>query len=134
MEPTATSTETSLSPHDLAVFLADALADKKATDITILEVGPLVGYASHFVVCAGRSDRQVRALAEHVERKTRTELKRRPLGVEGTERGQWALLDYGDVVVHVFREQERVFYDLEGLWEDAPRVPYEPPAPTAATG
>jgi ribosome-associated protein len=118
----------------LSHFLADCLADKKATDITLLDVRDLVGYTDVFVVCTGRSDRLVKALADHVERQARTELRLHPIGVEGAERGLWALLDFGDVVVHIFREHERVFYDLEGLWEDAPRVPYEPPAPTAATG
>lgn len=117
------------SIRDFALFIADTLADKKAHDINVLDVGDLVGYAAYFVVCAGRSDRQVKALADWVQRHARETLQRRPLGVEGVERGQWALLDFGDVVVHVFREQERAFYDLEGLWEDAPRVPWTPPEP-----
>jgi ribosome-associated protein len=115
------------SIRDFALFIADTLSDKKAHDINVLDVGDLVGYAAYFVVCAGRSDRQVKALADWVQRHAREVLQRRPLGVEGVERGQWALLDFGDVVVHVFREQERAFYDLEGLWEDAPRVPWTPP-------
>lgn len=123
-----------MTSQQIAHFIADALADKKATDITILDVHDLVGYTDVFVVCTGRSDRLVKALAEHVERMVRTELRLHPIGVEGVERGVWALIDLGDVVVHIFREHERVFYDLEGLWEDAPRVPYEPPIPTAATG
>jgi ribosome-associated protein len=123
-----------MTSKQLAVFIADALADKKAADITLLDVHDLVGYTDVFVVCTGRSDRLVKALADHAERMVRTELRLHPIGVEGVERGLWALIDFGDVVVHIFREHERVFYDLEGLWEDAPRVPYEPPAPTAATG
>lgn len=123
-----------MNSRDLALFLADALADKKASDINILEVRQLVSYADYFVVCTGRSDRLVKALADHAERKARTELKLHPVGVEGVERGVWALLDFGDVIVHIFREHERVFYDLEGLWEDAPRLQYEPPPVEAATG
>lgn len=123
-----------MTSTQLAHFIADALADKKATDITLLDVHDLVGYTDAFVVCTGRSDRLVKALAEHVERMVRTELRMHPIGIEGLERGLWALIDFGDVIVHIFREHERVFYDLEGLWEDAPRFPYEPPAPTAATG
>ncbi len=118
-----------------AIFVADALSEKKGSDVTILEVGPIVGYTEYFVVCNGRSDRLVKALADHVCRHSREQLKRHTLSTEGTERGQWALLDFGDIVVHIFRDQERVFYDLDGLWEDAPRVPYEPPPPpVAATG
>lgn len=122
-----------MNSHATAVFLADALADKKGEDIKILDVRKVLSYADFFVVCTGRSDRLVKALADNVERKARTELKLHPVGVEGVERGLWALLDFGDVIVHVFREHERGFYDLEGLWEDAPRLDYEPPAPQAAT-
>ncbi len=123
-----------MNSHATAIFLADALADKKGEDITVLDVQKVVSYTDFFVVCTGRSDRLVKALAENAERKARTELRLHPIGVEGLERGVWALLDFGDVIVHIFREQERVFYDLEGLWEDAPRVAYEPPSPQAATG
>ena len=121
-----------MNAHATAIFLADALADKKGEDIKVLDVRTLINYADFFVVCTGRSDRLVKALAENAERKARTELRLHPVGVEGVERGLWALLDFGDVIVHVFREHERAFYDLEGLWEDAPRVEYEPPQ--AATG
>lgn len=123
-----------MTSTQLAVFIADALADKKAAEITLLDVHDLVGYTDVFVVCTGRSDRLVKALADHVERQVRTELRLHPIGVEGVERGLWALIDFGEVIVHIFREHERAFYDLEGLWEDAPRIAYEPPAPTAATG
>jgi ribosome-associated protein len=120
-----------MEPEQLANFIADTLSDRKAEDILILDVEALVGYASYFVVCTGRSDRQVSALADHTVRRLRTELGVRPLGTEGVARSPWALLDYGDVVVHVFRQDERDFYDLEGLWADAPRVIYEPVAPPA---
>jgi len=122
-----------MEPKDLAFAVADALADKKALDIVIAEVEALVSYTSYFVIASGRSDRQVMALAEHVVKRLRAEHACRPLGVEGVEKGQWALLDFGDVVVHIFREGERRFYDLEGLWEDAPRLEHSPPAPAVAT-
>lgn len=123
-----------MESKDLALFLAERLADKKAFDITILDVEKLVSYTDFFIIASGRSDRQVQALAEHVTSGYRERVGRRPLGTEGADRGGWALLDFGDVIVHIFREQERAFYDLEGLWEDAPRLAFTPPveAPAAA--
>jgi ribosome-associated protein len=112
-----------MDAKELALFLAEALSEKKAEDIVILEVEDLLSYASYFVVATGRSQRQVAALVDHVAMRARGELKRRPLGSEGVDVGNWALLDFGDVVVHVFRPEERHVYDLESLWEDAPRVP-----------
>ena len=111
-----------MDPRQLALYLADALDDKKALDIVILDVEELVGYTSYFVLCSGRGERHVQALAEHLRRHLRTEKDLRPMGIEGTDSGRWALLDYGDVVVHIFREDERDFYDLEGLWQDASRL------------
>lgn len=121
-----------MESRELALILAERLSDKKGVEITILDVHDLVSYTDYFVVCSGRSERQVAALAEGAIEGFKAATGRRPIGSEGIERGQWALIDFGEVVVHVFREQERVFYDLEGLWEDAPRVEYHPPEPPAA--
>ncbi len=109
----------------LAEFLANALADRKAENVVILGVEALVSYTSYVVVANGQSIRQVQALASHLERATRNEGVR-PLGTEGVDGGGWALLDYGDAVVHIFRHEERDFYDLEGLWTDAQRVEWQP--------
>ena len=106
----------------LALEIATGLEDKLGLNIIILDVEALVGYASHFVIASGRSERQVQALAEHIKRKMKADHDVRPLSIEGTQAGKWALGDFGDVVVHIFREDERDFYDLEGLWRDAPRV------------
>ncbi|MGH2669767.1 MAG: ribosome silencing factor [Candidatus Binatia bacterium] len=95
--------------------------DKKAYDLEILEVGRLTSVADYFLVCTGRSDTQVQAIARHIEESLRP-LGLRPLAVEGFSRGQWVLIDYGDVVVHVFYQPIRDFYDLEGLWIKAPRT------------
>jgi ribosome-associated protein len=116
-----------MESRDLALFLAERLADKKGTEITILDVRDLVSFTDFFVICSGRSERQVQALAENAIAGYREANGRKPLGSEGIERGLWALIDFGDVVVHVFKEQERVFYDLEGLWEDAPRLEFHVP-------
>lgn len=121
-----------MEPKELAEFLAAGLADRKGEDIVILEVEQLVGYTSFFVICSGRSDRQVKALAENLERHVKTQLGGRPLSREGVDQGNWALLDYGDAVVHIFRAEERDFYDLEGLWSDAPRTDYVEPVPEPA--
>ncbi len=120
-----------MEPKALALLLANALADRKAEDIVILDVDGLVSYTSYVIVASGRSNRQVQAVASHVERAARDE-GMRPLGTEGAETGTWALLDYGDCVVHIFRYEEREFYDLEGLWTDAARVDFEPAPPEHA--
>lgn len=111
-----------MEPKELALFLAEALNEKKGIDIMILDVEALVGYTSYLVIASGRSERQVAAMADHVERAVRSELGQRALGTEGTREGLWALLDFGDAVVHIFQEDERAYRDLESLWEDAPRV------------
>ena len=121
-----------MEPKELALLLADALDSKQAREIIILEVEELVGYTSYFVLCSGRSERQVQALVDHARRHLRTEHSVRHLGLEGLEKGRWALIDFGDVVVHVFKEDERDFYDLEGLWQDAPRVEWTPDGGTGA--
>ena len=111
-----------MEPQELVLYLADLLEEKQGLDITIIDVEALVGYTSYFLIASGRSDRQVKALVDHLKRNSRTDLGIHSMGVEGADSGRWALIDFGDVVVHVFRENERDFYDLEGLWQDAPRL------------
>lgn len=110
----------------------NAAIEKKALDIVLLNLKGIVSYADYSLICSGRSDRQVQAIAQSIE----TELKKlghRALGVEGTNQGRWVLIDYGDLVVHVFQESVRKFYDLEGLWLDAPRVEIEDEAVSRGT-
>ena len=121
-----------MDPKDIAQCIHTALEDKQGREIVVLDVEELVGYTSYFVLVSGRSDRQVQALVEHVRRTVRAELGIRPLGIEGAEKGRWALVDFADVVVHVFREDERDFYDLEGLWQDAERIEFESATKTAS--
>jgi ribosome-associated protein len=104
----------------LAQTMAQLVLDKKASDVVILDVRGKTSYADYVVVASGDSERQVVAMAEHIQEKQR-EAGRRPLGTEGMETGQWVLLDYGEVVAHLFFQEVRAFYDLEGLWADAPR-------------
>jgi len=108
----------------LALRCAHACADKKAEDVVILDVGGLTSYADYFVLCSGRAERQVQAIGNHVL----TELKAagvKPFGFEGLEEGQWGLIDCGDVIVHVFSQEARAHYDLDGLWADGKRVLFE---------
>ncbi len=109
----------------MALFLR-AVTAKKAEDVVALDVRGLTSIADCFILCHGTSNRQVNAIADHVERELRKR-RIRPLSVEGASEGQWVLLDYGDVVIHVFFESVRRLYDLEGLWSDAPRLPLTPP-------
>jgi ribosome-associated protein len=95
---------------------------RKAEDLVILDVREIVSYAQFFVICHGHSNRQVSAIAEAIRAEVKTALNEVPLGIEGMETGRWVLVDYGDVVVHVFDEHLRRFYDLEALWIDAPRI------------
>ena len=98
-----------------------AVMGKKALDIIVLDVSGLTSLADSFIICSGRSNRQVTAIADYI----RTDLKKQgvaPLSVEGLQEGHWVLMDYGDIVIHVFYDDVRRFYDLEGLWSDAPRI------------
>ncbi len=107
-----------------ALAIAKAALDKKAEDVTVLDVRGLTGYADYFVVMTADSDRQASAIADHVERTMKTAGISK-VGVEGYESGRWILIDYGDVVAHVMNRESRGFYDLEGLWADAPRFAVE---------
>lgn len=100
--------------------------DKKALEPILLDVRELCSFCNYQLVVSGRSDRQVDAIADGISAGLKMD-GLRPLGAEGARTGQWALLDYGDFVVHVFLHSAREHYDLEGLWNDAPRVPIEVP-------
>ena len=100
---------------------ARIMIDKSAQDLCIMDVRELTSFADFFIICSGRSVRQVQSIAEH----TLLTLKRediKPIGVEGKRDSEWMLLDYGDIVIHIFHEPLREFYDLEGLWSEARRV------------
>jgi ribosome-associated protein len=102
----------------LAVAAAE---DRKAIDLKVLHLEKISDFTDYFVICSGGSERQVQAIADAVQERLRLG-QVRPLHVEGATRGQWVLLDYGDLVVHVFQEEPRRFYALERLWGDAPDV------------
>lgn len=99
----------------------EAASEKKALNLIVLDVRDLTSIADVFIICSGRSNRQVNAIADSIVAKLKKH-KIKPLSVEGTGEGHWVLLDYGHVVIHVFYEPVREFFDLEGLWADAKRI------------
>ena len=113
-------------PSSAVKVAADLASDRKALDIVVLDLGGVpeaTPVTDYFVICTGRSDIHVHAICDRVVEGMKHE-GRTLLSSEGTERGQWALLDYGDLVVHVFQENVRKHYDLERLWQQAPRWTY----------
>ena len=109
------------SSSEKALLLVSAALEKKACDLVLMEVRELTSIADYFIVCSGRSDRQVQSIAQGVEESAR-QAGVAPLSIEGTSRAHWVLMDFADVIVHIFYQPVRAFYDLDGLWADAPRV------------
>lgn len=107
---------------ELALKIADVALDKHAQSLEIINVTGKVDYTSFLVICSGRSERQVEAITSGVELALK-QLSLYPIGVEGRQSNQWVLMDYGDVVFHVFEDHRRGFYDLDSLWIDAERLP-----------
>jgi ribosome-associated protein len=128
--PDLPADELTASPEARALAMAIAAAgfDKKASGIEILDVTGKVDYAEVLVLMTGRSDRHVHAIAKGVQTDLKVKHDEAPLSVEGLTASKWVLLDFNDVVVHVFQQQARLYYDLEGLWLDAGRIAV--PAPS----
>jgi ribosome-associated protein len=101
---------------------AGAVASRKAADILGLDIRKIASFADYFLICSGTSVRQVQAIADEVVERMRDRCGVRPLHIEGYDNGFWVLIDFGDVIVHVFLEESRQFYQLERLWRDADRV------------
>ncbi len=97
----------------------NVVEDKKAENIVLLDLRPDVVIADFFVICTGNSDRQIKALIDYVREAMKEEYNRLPFSTEGVADSGWVLMDYGDVVVHIFAEEKRRYYDLEGLWRTA---------------
>jgi len=110
------------TPRELALIAMEAASDKKAEDIVALDVSHLLVVTEYFIIATGRTNIQVRAIADEVEEQLRDKCGEKPIGREGIGEDKWILLDYGDVVIHVFQPAERDFYRLERLWSDAPRL------------
>jgi len=123
--------------HALALEAAQAASSKKADRITILDVSEQLVITDHFIICSGNTERQVRTIADEVERHLQQNHRIKPFRREGEREARWVLLDYVDFVVHVFHREDREYYDLERLWSDAAVIPFTEPweeadEPTAA--
>ncbi len=107
--------------NNLIERIVASITDKKGNDIAVIDLQQFDHtIADYFVIADATTNIQVKAIAQHIERQVSKALKMRPLGVEGEENAEWILLDYGDVIVHVFQRPVREYYDIEGLWADAP--------------
>lgn len=115
------ATSRQLAAKEKALRVQLALADKRAVDPVVLDMREITLITDYFIICHGTSNVHIRALGDAVAEALKEDGVR-PHGVEGRDEGRWVLLDYGDVIVHIFGEEEREFYSLERLWSDAPRV------------
>lgn len=111
----------------LAERIAGLAWERKATDVVVMRVLELVEYTDWFVVCSGRSNRQVSAISDSIVDGVREQTGEKPYSIEGNEHNQWVLVDYGDVVVHIFFEPVRDYYQLGKLWSEAPLMELTPP-------
>ncbi len=119
--------------REAAVAAARSASAKQAEGVAILDVHGLIVITDYFVIASGETERQVRTIVEEVEKALR-DLGRKPVRREGETEGRWVLLDYVDVVVHVFADEEREYYDLERLWRDAPRVDWDENGAASSSG
>jgi len=110
-----------ITPRQLALLAAEVCDEKKAKEIIVLDVRKITTISDYFIVCSTTNERQARAIAEGMRMRMK-ELGRREMGVEGIEDARWVLQDFGDIVLHIFHESQREFYDIEGLWADAKQV------------
>jgi ribosome-associated protein len=111
--------------RDMALAIAQAALDKKALSVEIIDVSGKVDYADYVIVMSATSDRQANAIAKNIDAEL-GKLGHHPMSVEGLPQGAWVLMDFGDVVVHIFHQDTRGYYDLESLWFDAARVELKP--------
>ncbi|HZU78761.1 MAG TPA: ribosome silencing factor [Acidimicrobiales bacterium] len=126
-EPVMT-TGTRPTVPDAALAAARAADGKLGESTVVLSMGDLLGVTDAFVITSGRNSRQVRTIVEEVERQVKEETGRSPRSVEGLRDLHWVLMDYGDVIVHVFLDEARAYYDLERLWGDAVRLDWGGPS------
>lgn len=113
----------SLTSLELAHLCVQFAGDKKALDPIILDLQTVTTIADYLVICSAQSEPQLKAIANGVEKNLKDDYDRRPLAVDGFPTSQWIVIDYGDVMLHIFHEQKRGVYALEDLWSDAPQIP-----------
>lgn len=111
-----------MTSETLATLCAAAAADKKAVDIVALDLRGISTFTDFFVICSGTSEPHLKAIASSIEDTLRTDHNVRPSAVDGYPLSQWIVMDFSDVIVHIFHESKREFYSLEDLWSDAPRL------------
>lgn len=116
---------TEVSSQELAVMAAQACDEKQGSDIVVLPVGDVLAVTEYFVVTSAQSGRQVRAIADNVLESVRVLTGRSPLRTEGAREQQWVLIDYGDVIVHIFAEETRRFYEIERLYKDVTPIAWQ---------
>ncbi len=109
-----------MTPEDIALAVAEYASDAKAEEIVQLDLRGLTSVADYFVICTGRSDRQVKAIHDRIHAGMKNQRGTLPIRVDGAMQAQWVLMDYGDVIVHIFLPEMRDFYRLEQLWGEAP--------------
>jgi len=114
--------EERLETLDLAHAIVDAIAEKQGENVVLMDIHALTPLADYFIICSARSDRQIKAIIDDLHEQTKRHLAASPRRVEGQAASGWVLVDYGDIVVHVFTPRTRAFYNLESLWKDAPVV------------
>lgn len=109
-----------MTPEEIAAAVVGYAADRKALDVVQMDLREFVGYTDYFVICTGRSDRQAKAIHDAIYTGMKSEHRRLPQRVEGLPHARWILMDYLDVVVHIFTPETREYYRLEQLWGEAP--------------
>ena len=120
---------TEITPEKLATTCAELASNKKAENIVVLDLRGISTFTDFFVICSGTSEPQLKAIANELETRLREDHSVRPVAVDGFPASQWMVLDFLQVVVHIFHQDKRAFYSLEDLWGDAPQTPWQ----TAAT-
>ena len=110
-----------ITPRQLALLAAEVCDEKKAKEIIVLDVRKITSISDYFIVCSTSNERQARAIADDLRVRMK-DLGKREMGVEGIDDARWVLQDFGDIVLHIFHESQREFYDIEGLWADAKQV------------
>jgi ribosome-associated protein len=111
-----------MTPEAIAVAASEYASDVKALDLVTLDLREYISYTDYFLICTGRSDRQVKAIHDRIAEGLKHEHQLLPVHVDGAPSSQWILMDYGDVVIHIFTQEMREYYQLERLWGEAPKL------------
>ena len=111
-----------ISAKKLLSVCRESVENKKASDIVVLDLKKLPTFTDYFLICSAQSEPQIKTIIQEIEKNVREEIGRKAYAIEGTPMSQWMILDYGELIIHVFHEKTRKFYQLEQLWNDAPSV------------